>query len=293
VTPPGPFLLTDERGRSHLVAPTVDGTLHTRHGWISHTDIAAAGDGGVVHSSLGMAYLVTTPTMAEQIVRMPRGAAVIYPKDIAVMLMTADITNGNTVVEAGAGSGALTAALLRAVGPSGRVLSAELRPEFAAVARRNVARLCGGVPANWVLTEGDLREVAAGLAPTGSVDAVALDMLAPWECLDASASLLAPGGVLVGYVATTTQLSTLVESMRAHGAWTEPRAEESLMRTWHLEGLSVRPDHRMNGHTGFLATARRLAPGTTAPVRRRRPAPSAYGEDYSGPRATPGTPAPG
>ena len=116
------------------------------------------------------------------------------------------------------------------------------------------------------------------------LDAVVLDMLAPWDVVDAVGESLAPGGVLVAYVATTTQMSRLVETLRVHGGWTEPRADESLMRTWHLEGLAVRPDHKMNGHTAFLVTCRRLAPGTTLPPRRRRPAPGAYGDDYDGPR---------
>ena len=115
------------------------------------------------------------------------------------------------------------------------------------------------------------------------LDAIVLDMLAPWECLDAAAAALAPGGILVGYVATTTQLSRLVETLRVSGGWTEPRSEETLLRTWHLEGLAVRPDHRMNGHTAFLVTTRRLADGAVLPPRRRRPAPGAYGEDYTGP----------
>ena len=114
-------------------------------------------------------------------------------------------------------------------------------------------------------------------------DAVVLDMLAPWDTLPIVAEALEPGGVLACYVATATQLSKLVETMRLTGHWTEPRAEESLLRTWHLDGLSVRPDHRMSGHTGFLVAARRLAPGAVMPIRRRRPAPGAYGEDYSGP----------
>lgn len=286
--------LTDAKGRMHTITLIPGKSFHTHRGGIEHDAIIGAEQGSVLTSSGGTEYLALKPLLDDFVLAMPRGAAVIYPKDAARIIGLTGIGPGARVAEAGVGSGALTCSLLRAVGPQGQVFSVERRPEFAEVARRNVATWFGCEPPGWTLTVGDF---AAGIqsADIGSagLDAVVLDMLAPWECLDASASLLAPGGVLVGYVATTTQLSTLVESMRAHGAWTEPRAEESLMRTWHLEGLSVRPDHRMNGHTGFLATARRLAPGTTAPVRRRRPAPSAYGEDYSGPRATPGTPAPG
>ncbi|MFN8126935.1 MAG: hypothetical protein U0R64_10565 [Candidatus Nanopelagicales bacterium] len=169
---------------------------------------------------------------------------------------------------------------MTAVGPQGRLYSHELRPDFAEVARRNVTRWFGEAAPGWHLTVGDFAESRLDL----SADAVVLDLLAPWDCLDAAASALRPGGRLVAYVATTTQLSLLTETLRADGRWTEPRATESLVRTWHLEGLAVRPDHRMIGHTAFLLVCRRLADGTTLPPRRRRPAPGAYGPDYTGPR---------
>lgn len=110
------------------------------------------------------------------------------------------------------------------------------------------------------------------------MDRVVLDMLAPWECIDVVATALRPGGVLVCYVATTTQLSRVAEALREHSGWTEPSAWESLVRGWHLEGLAVRPEHRMHGHTGFLISARRLADGVVTPRRTRRPAKEAYGE---------------
>ncbi|MFM7147537.1 MAG: tRNA (adenine-N1)-methyltransferase, partial [Actinomycetales bacterium] len=189
---------------------------------------------------------------------------------------------GMRVLEAGVGSGALTCWLLRAVGEAGYVRSVERRADFAEVARANVARWFGSTPGSWHLQVGDLQDLDrhGDQHRVANFDAVILDMLAPWECLDVAASALLPGGVLVTYVATTTQLSRFVEDVRSTGHWTEPRAEESLVRTWHLDGLSVRPDHRMIGHTGFLVAARRLAPGTHLPPRRRRPAPGAYGDDY-------------
>jgi tRNA (adenine57-N1/adenine58-N1)-methyltransferase catalytic subunit len=180
----------------------------------------------------------------------------------------ADVFPGAHVVEAGAGSGALTCSLLRAVGDGGTVSSYEKRPEFAEVARRNVARFFGGDPPNWRLTIGDL----AQSCDDEDVDRVVLDMLAPWEVLDTVAKALLPGAVLCVYVATTTQLSRVVEAMREHGAFTEPQSWETLVRGWHVDGLAVRPDHRMVGHTGFLVASRRLAPGVLAPPRRRRPA---------------------
>jgi tRNA (adenine57-N1/adenine58-N1)-methyltransferase len=214
---------------------------------------------------------------------MPRGAAVVYPKDAARILVEADIFPGARVVEAGAGSGALTCYLLRAVGEHGRVTSFERREDFAAVARRNVENFFTEPHPAWGLRTGDLA-TELGEEP---VDRAVLDMLAPWECVDPLAAVLEPGGVLAAYVATTTQLSRLVETLRSHGGFTEPEATEALVRAWHVEGLAVRPRHDMVGHTGFLVICRRLAPGQVAPPRRRRPAPGAYGEDYQGPRAEP------
>jgi tRNA (adenine57-N1/adenine58-N1)-methyltransferase len=209
---------------------------------------------------------------------------VVYPKDAAQIVAMADIFPGAHVVEAGAGSGALTCSLLRAVGPHGRVASYERREEFAEVARRNVSQFFGGEHPAWRLTVGDLAESLPTGEEPGSVDRVVLDMLAPWECVDAVAGALAPGGIVVAYVATTTQLGRVVETLRAHGEFTEPQPWETLVRDWHVEGLAVRPGHKMNGHTGFLVTARRMAPGQKAPVKKRRPAPGAYGVDYDGPR---------
>ncbi|MFM8895565.1 MAG: tRNA (adenine-N1)-methyltransferase [Actinomycetales bacterium] len=277
--------LTDAKGRMHTITLVPGKSFHSHRGAVEHDAIIGAPQGCVLTSTGGTEYLALKPLLDDFVLSMPRGAAVIYPKDAARIIGLTGIGPGGRVAEAGVGSGALTCWLLRAVGPTGRVHSVERRGEFAEVARRNVRTWFGCEPAGWTLSVGDLVD---GL-PEGDLDAVVLDMLAPWECLGVAADATAPGGVLVGYVATTTQLSTLVESMRAPGAWTEPRAEETLLRSWLVEGLAVRPDHRMNGHTGFLVTARRLAPGTTAPVRRRRPAPTAYGEDYTGPRASPGT----
>jgi tRNA (adenine57-N1/adenine58-N1)-methyltransferase catalytic subunit len=186
------------------------------------------------------------------------------------------------VVEAGVGSGALTCSLIRAVGPHGSVRSFERREEFAEVARRNVAQFFGAEPPSWRLTLGDLAEELP--ASGARCDRLILDMLAPWECVDAAGDALRAGGILCAYVATTTQLSRFVETVRVHGGYTEPQAWESLVRDWHVEGLAVRPGHKMIGHTAFLVTARRLAPGERPPRKTRRPAPGAYGPDYTGPR---------
>jgi len=272
--------LTDAKGRRHSVRLEAGRQFFTNKGAISHDDLIGFPEGVVVVSSGGGEYLVLRPLLSEHVVSMPRGAAVIYPKDAAQILTMADIFPGARVVEAGAGSGALTSHLLRAVGPDGLVASYERRPEFAEVARRNVAELFGRDHPAWRLTVADLAESLT----ERDVDRVVLDMLAPWECIDAVAAALAPGGIVCTYVATTTQLGRIVETLRAHGGFTEPYAWESLVRSWHVEGLAIRPDHSMVGHTAFLVTARRMAPGHRPPRRIRRPAPGAYGPDYTGPR---------
>ena len=260
--------LTDPKGRLHTVVLEAGKSFHTHRGAISHDDLIGYDEGRVVMSTSGTGYLALRPLLADYVMSMPRGAQVIYPKDSAQILMMGDIHPGARVLEAGAGSGALTCSLLRAVGPTGAVISYERRTEFAEVARENVGRFFGAVPPNWDLREGDLVEVADAAEP--DVDRVVLDMLEPWQMLPAISAVLRPGGVLVGYVATVTQLSTLVEAIRADGSYAEPAATETLVRGWHVVGLAVRPEHRMVGHTAFLVIARRLAAGTVLPTRQRR-----------------------
>ncbi len=273
----GPFAegdrvqLTDPKGRLHTITLAAGKQFHTHRGHLRHDDLIGAPDGSTITNTAGVEYLALRPLLADYVMSMPRGAAVVYPKDAGQVVMMADVFPGATVVEAGVGSGALSMSLLRAVGEHGRLLSFERREDFADIARANARDFFGGDHPAWTVTVGDLVEALPGAAEPGSVDRVVLDMLAPWECLDAVAEALAPGGVLICYVATTTQLSKVAEAMRDHGTFTEPQAWESLVRGWHLEGLAVRPQHRMHGHTGFLVTARRLAPGTTPPLRKRRP----------------------
>lgn len=276
--------LVDGKGRRHNICLEPGKSFHTNRGGIEHDDLIGRDEGFTITSTSGGEYLVFRPLLNEFVVSMPRGAAVVYPKDAAQIVAMADIFPGARVVEAGVGSGALTCSLLRAVGPTGRVSSYERREEFADVARKNVRQFFGGDHPAWQLTVGDLVEALPSADQPDSVDRVVLDMLAPWECVDAVAEVLVPGGVVVAYVATTTQLGRTVETLRAHGEFTEPQPWETLVREWHVEGLAVRPSHKMNGHTGFLVTARRMAPGNPAPRKKRRPAPGAYGEDYSGPR---------
>jgi tRNA (adenine57-N1/adenine58-N1)-methyltransferase catalytic subunit len=268
--------LTDPKGRLHTVVLQPGKTFHTHRGAVAHDDLIGRPEGIVVTASpSGTPYLALRPLLADFVLSMPRGAAVVYPKDAAQVVAMGDVFPGARVLEAGAGSGALTCSLLRAVGESGRVTSYERRDDFAEVARRNVERFFGGPHPAWELRSGDVAKHPAD----EPVDRVVLDILAPWEVLDAAVAALVPGGVLVGYVATTTQLSRLVEGLREHGRFTEPAAWETLVRPWHVVGLAVRPEHRMVGHTAFLVSARRLADGVSAPARQRRPAKAAFRAD--------------
>ncbi|GAB7189543.1 tRNA (adenine-N1)-methyltransferase [Kineococcus sp. NUM-3379] len=275
--------LTDPRGRMHTITLAAGKEFHTHRGRFAHDDLIGRPDGAVVRNTAGVEYLALRPLLADFVLSMPRGAAVVYPKDAGQIVQMADVFPGARVLEAGVGSGALTMSLLRAVGDDGRVFSFERREDFAAIARGNVETFFGGEHPAWRLQVGDLVEAlpAAGLrsGEDGAVDRAVLDMLAPWECLDAVADALVPGGVLICYVATATQLSRLAEAVRDGGRWTEPEAWESMVRGWHLEGLAVRPQHRMVGHTGFLLTTRRLGDGVRPPLRKRRPAPGAYPVD--------------
>ena len=258
--------LTDPKGRMHTLVLAPGKVFHTHRGGLAHDELIGLPDGSVVSSSAGTAYLALRPLLADYVLSMPRGAQVIYPKDAAQIVAMGDIFPGARVLEAGAGSGALTCSLLRAVGTSGQVSSYELRPDFAEIARRNVEAFFGGEQPNWTLRVGDVAE-----CPDTGFDRIILDMLTPWDVLDLVERALVPGGVFLGYVATTPQLSELVEALRERRGFTEPRAWESLVRDWHADGLAVRPDHRMIAHTAFLVSARRLAPGVVAPPRRRKP----------------------
>ena len=271
--------LTDPRGRLHTITLAPGATFHTHQGYFRHEDLIGAPEGSVVTSTGQIAYLALRPLLADYTLSMPRGAAVVYPKDAGQIVTMGDIYPGARVVEAGVGSGALTMSLLRAVGDRGALHSIERREDFAAIARANVEGFFAGPHPAWRLSVGDLSDVLPTVAQPATVDRVVLDMLAPWENLDAVADALAPGGVLFAYVATTTQLSRLAEGLRDDGRFTEPAAWESMVRGWHLEGLAVRPEHRMIGHTGFLITTRRMADGVAVPVRRRRPSKGYTPED--------------
>ncbi|GAB4085764.1 hypothetical protein GCM10028784_23940 [Myceligenerans cantabricum] len=264
--------LTDPKGRMHTITLKPGATFHTHKGYFKHEELLGRPEGWVVTNTAEVEYLALRPLLNDYVLSMPRGAAVVYPKDAGQIVTMADIFPGARVVEAGVGSGGLTLSLLRAVGDTGELHSIERREDFAAIASGNVETFFGGPHPAWHLHTGDLAERLPDVAGPGTVDRVVLDMLAPWENLDVVADALVPGGVLICYVATATQLSRTAEDLRAGGRFAEPSAFETIVRGWHLEGLAVRPQHRMVGHTGFLITARRLADGVAPPERRRRPA---------------------
>jgi tRNA (adenine57-N1/adenine58-N1)-methyltransferase catalytic subunit len=300
----GPFAagdqvqLTDPKGRMHQIVLQPGAAFHTHRGALSHDDLIGAPEGSVVTATSGTAYVALRPLLADFTLAMKRGATIVYPKDAAQILAYADIFPGARVLEAGAGSGALSCWLLRAIGPDGELVSFEARADFAEIARANVQKYFGEVPPWWRLVTGELsatvaldpsartypayslrQEVPADDIPAesaGTFDRVILDMLDPWNNVAGAAQALIPGGLICCYVATTTQLSRIVEELRSNGGFFEPAPWETLYRGWHVDGLAVRPDHRMIGHTGFLVTARRLAAGVTVPPRRRRPAKGAH-----------------
>jgi tRNA (adenine57-N1/adenine58-N1)-methyltransferase len=247
-------LLVDRKGRRYLVTLGPGAQFHYHGGAVAHDDILGQPEGLRVRSAKGSWVRVFRPTAGDWTVKAPRGAQVIYPKDQALIVGLADIGPGMTVVEAGAGSGALTCALLRAVGEHGQVISYEIRDDHAAVAERNVVRRFGGMPSNWSLRRGD---IVAGLAEV-SCHRVVLDLLEPWEACKPAASALFPGGILCTYTPTVPQVMRVHDALVEDGRWAATETVEVLLRPWHVAGLAVRPDHRMIAHTAFLTIARRL-----------------------------------
>jgi tRNA (adenine57-N1/adenine58-N1)-methyltransferase len=262
--------LTDSKGRHYTIVLEPGKEYHTHRGALAHDDLIGKPEGSLITSAANTSYLAMRPLLPDYVLSMPRGAQVIYPKDAAQIVMWGDVFPGARVLEAGAGSGALTCSLLRAVGDQGKVISYEVRQDHADHAIRNVEQFFGKAPDNWSLTVSDLNAHPSA-AEGGEVDRVVLDMLAPWDVLETVRNALIPGGVLVVYVATTTQLSRVTEALREQQCWTEPESWETLMRPWHVVGLAVRPEHRMIGHTAFLLVARRLADGVVTPRPQRRP----------------------
>jgi tRNA (adenine57-N1/adenine58-N1)-methyltransferase len=250
------ILLIDQRGKRHLIFLRKSETFHSDRGWVPHDAIIGQPEGSWVRSSMGLRYIAVRPTLAEYVLEMPRGAQVIYPKDLAVILFWADIYPGCRVLEAGMGSGALTMALLRAVGPDGRVITYEQRDEFARRALANIHTRMGEVTNLMVR----LRPVEDGLAEEDPVDRVVLDLPEPWRLTTELPKILRPGGIFLSYVPTIIQSHQTSEALRRDRHWSLVETFETLFRPWNIEGTSVRPFHRMVAHTGFITVARRVAP---------------------------------
>ncbi len=285
--PTGPFRegdrvqLTGPKGRLNTITLRAGEKFGTHRGDLLHDDIIGKPEGSVILNQTGIEYLAFRPLLSDFVLSMPRGAAIIYPKDSAQIIVMGDIFPGARVVEAGVGSGGLSMYLLRAIGDMGTLDSFERREEFAEIAKANVATNLVIVPSSWNINIGDLQQQLPIKKQAGSVDRIVLDMLAPWECVEECANALVPGGLIIGYVATVTQLSRFAEALKESGHFNEPEAFESMTRGWHLQGLAVRPEHRMIGHTGFLITARRMAPGSTAPNFKTKNKPEFSDEDLS------------
>ena len=265
--------LTDPKGKLYSFTITPGKEWHTHKGWIVHDELIGLPEGSVVSTTAGLKFTAFIPLLSDYVLSMPRGATIVYPKDAAMIIGVADVYPGAHVLEAGVGSGALSLSILRAVGVEGTLDSFERREDFAEIARSNVANYFGSLPKQWSLIVGSVQDVASQKV----YDRVILDMLAPWECVEMAARVLRPGGVFLAYVATTTQLSATAEALKNDGHFTEPESSETIVRGWHHEGLAVRPQQRMIGHTGFLIQSRRMAPGVEVLARRRRPAKGAHG----------------
>jgi tRNA (adenine57-N1/adenine58-N1)-methyltransferase len=247
-------LLVDNRGRRHLVTIEPGGEFHTHAGVVLHDDVIGRPEGTSVRSTRSARFTALRPTLAEYVLEMKRGAQVIYPKDLGPILIRADVFPGARVLESGVGSGALTMALLRAVGPTGHVTGYELRSDFA---QRAIANVHGFLGAE-VPLDVQIRDVYEGIDLT-DLDRVLLDLPEPWRAVKHAAHALRPGGILLCYLPTVLQVARLREAL-GDSPFGLAETVEVLQRSWHVEGQVVRPDHRMVAHTGFLTTARLLEP---------------------------------
>lgn len=257
----GPFasgeriLLIDQRNRHYLVKLHAGGTYHTHSGTLAHDDILGRDEGIRLETSNGMVLTAFRPRFADYALKMKRGAQVVYPKDLGPILTYADVFPGARVLEAGTGSGALTIALLRAVGEPGRVVSYEIRDEHREQAVANLEDFFGALPDTLDLRAGDLREIAGS---NERFDRCVLDLPEPWATLESLRDVLEPGGIVCAYLPTTIQVQQLVLAFEPAG-FLHIETFEVLRRGWHVTDRSVRPDHRMVGHTGFLTVGRRTA----------------------------------
>lgn len=251
------ILFVDRKHREYLRRVRAGKPVKLRDGTAEGDDLIGRPEGSYIRNSRGDIFLALRPTYAQLIPNLPRQAQVIYPKDTGSILLWGDIQPGARVIEVGTGPGALSMAILRAIGPNGSLVSYELREEFADLARKNVERFHGPCP-NWAIKVRDARD---GFDETG-VDRMTVDMSEPWELLPGAARALRPGGVLVIYIPTTTQIKMCGDAIATNPLFSPAYTFETLLRSWHVDGRSVRPDHRMVAHTGFLMVTRRVVPLT-------------------------------
>ena len=264
--------LTDTKGRMYTITLTKGAQWHMHKGWINHDEIVGNSEGSILETNSGLKFQAFKPLLMDYTLSMPRGATIIYPKDAMAIIGLTDIQPGHKVLEAGAGSGAMSLWILRAISESGRLDSFEIRAEFAQIASDTVKNFdvsqgLNSKRTNWRLNVGDIK----GMNFANDYDRAILDMLDPWDAIDAVASALRPGGVLAIYVATATQIQKTISSIKKSNKFAEPETIELIVRNWHHEGLAVRPVHRMIGHTGFITVVRRLALDAKPLPRRRRP----------------------
>lgn len=245
-------LLLDSKRRRYLVELQPGGEFHSHAGFVRHDDLIGSYEGARVRSTKNAEYVVLRPTLEDFVVEMPRGAQVIYPKDLGPICVLGDIGPGMKVLESGVGSGALSMTMLRF---GAEIVGYELREDFANRARANVRSFLGEEALDRYHVR--VADAYAGLDPDdGPVDRVVLDLPEPWQVVPHAEALLRAGGVLVAYTPSITQAAQTREVLR--GKWIDARTLEVLHRGWHVEGQAVRPDHRMVAHTGFLTIARFL-----------------------------------
>ena len=255
-------VLYDRRTRRYMITLRRGGTSDVRGGRIAHDELLGRAEGRTICSTRGDRFLALRPTLAEFVLEMPRGAQVVYPKDLGAIVLATDLFPGARVLEAGTGSGALTMALIRAVGPDGRVVSYEVRDDFARIAERNIRRFLGETQ-SLVLRR---RDLADGILPDDApVDRVVLDLPEPWRIVPHAEAALVLGGIFFAYLPTVPQVMQTVETLAGAGTFALVETVEVLQRPWNVDGRSVRPAHRMVAHTGFLVTARRVEPGAGFP----------------------------